>query len=126
MSNRNISRNILERAIERQGHLCFYCQLPFGTIARTKRGNVTQNAVADHWIPWAYDANSSETNSVASCQICNAYKSSEIYQFPERATIEIVEARNRARVFVEWIPDTPVSLDGAQWAREYAAFLAEN
>lgn len=123
MTNRIITRAILDRAIERQGHLCFYCQLPFGTVARTKRGNVTQNAVGDHWIPWAFSGNSSEPNAVAACDICNSYKSSDIYESPERATIEIIAARNRSGVRIDWIPETPVTLDGNQWAIEYGQYL---
>jgi hypothetical protein len=124
VNNRNISRTILSGVIETQNHLCIYCQLPFGTVCSTKRGDIIQNAVADHWIPWASGAPNIEENCVASCQLCNSIKSSQLFESIDHARVAILAIRFSKRISVRWIPISPVTENPESWSCEYSGYLA--
>ena len=123
MAQRNISKNIVMAAVETQNHLCAYCRLPFGTVASTRKGETVQNVIGDHWQPFSYLENSTASNCVASCQICNGLKSSTLFESLEHASVAILAARYRKRISVAFIPETPLTLNPEQWAREYAAYV---
>lgn len=118
---RSMSRTILDRLVEMQEHLCFYCLLPFGTV--TSKG--TQNPVADHFIPWAAGGTSDINNGVASCMTCNSIKSGHIFTDPESARRYIVQRRLSKRIEVYWVPDVPITQDAEAWAKDYGRYLSE-
>jgi 5-methylcytosine-specific restriction endonuclease McrA len=62
---RNFSDDQLSRAMERQENKCYYCNRPF---------NETYRPVADHFIPYSRNGNTSDENCIASCVDCNREK----------------------------------------------------
>ena len=124
MSNRNISKSVLNFKIESQEHLCAYCQLPFGSIIQHRMSTHIANVVGDHFIPWAYSGTSEPDNFVASCSVCNGIKSDKHFSDLQSASRFILEFRVKNKYVTQFIPNTPVSLDYLQWQREYSAWLS--
>ena len=77
--SRYISNKIKHEVSKEQGHKCFWCERKFGTWYYRK-GLSNQLGVAfDHVIPYKYSKNSSEQNIVASCNLCNGWKSDMVF-----------------------------------------------
>ena len=124
MANRNISRRILDKEIERQNHNCAYCLLPFGSVVTMNRGEVIQNPVADHFVPFAYGGVHTQRNAIAACQICNNIKRDMIFDSVESASRYVLGVRHdsKKKYVTRFIPVTPSSKDPVAWVTEYNAY----
>ena len=77
---RPVSRVTASRLAESQNNRCFWCENEFGEYVM-KQGVVRRlDVVVDHVLPWTYSLNHGEENLVASCQICNGWKSSLVFE----------------------------------------------
>jgi hypothetical protein len=122
MNQRKIQEPVMRRVLEKQGHICLYCLLPFGTV--TSRG--THTLVGDPWIAYTTGQTSGEeSNTVAACQICNAFKADHAFDSVEAARRYILARRVSRHVVVYWIPSVSVTEHPQAWAREYALYLSE-
>ena len=126
MSNRTIYESFLLRAIERQGHQCAYCTLPFGSVVYVPKhhNNLTSAevilvAVADHWIPWAIGGDGREDNCVAACEVCNRLKSDNVYDSLQSASRDILIQKMRRGHKTMFIPQTPSTVSYERWQSEY-------
>lgn len=76
---KNMSK-IRKEIIESQGGKCYWCGRKFG-VYYIKNGIIrTLKAVVDHIMPYGYGEDNSDKNLCASCNICNAWKSSLIFE----------------------------------------------
>lgn len=75
--------------LERQGHYCFYCGLPFGALVYREGHGVITKIHWDHYVPYSYSLDNHGCNFVASCQICNLIKSSKVFETPEEARLYV-------------------------------------
>jgi 5-methylcytosine-specific restriction endonuclease McrA len=120
MSNRTIWEETLIRVIERQGHQCAYCTLPFGSVIYIpKQGEIITTAVADHWIPWAQGGGSIEQNCIAACEPCNRLKNDRIYDDLQSASRDILIRKMKHKHVTMFIPETPSTMDYVAWQSEY-------
>ena len=118
-------KGVIERATEKQGHVCLYCQLPFGTVVSTRTGDKTQTPVADHYVPVAWYNMRSEDNIVAACQICNTLKADILFESVQEAWRYIAQKRVAKRIHVVFLPTVSLTEDAASWANEYSHWLSE-
>jgi hypothetical protein len=70
-----------KRILDGQDHRCLYCCRRIGSVVY-KRGEYKGRAfgvrlklVWDHYVPYIYSLDSSDSNFVAACHICNGFKS---------------------------------------------------
>lgn len=124
MVNRSVSQKVLNRLVETQGHICIYCLLPFGTVVDKGASIEIQTPVGDHFEPFVNNTDSSETNAVASCQLCNSIKNSLHFSEVEECRRFVLARRNEKKYRVEFIPSVPITQDGVAWGREYSAYLS--
>ncbi len=86
------STEVQDRILKRQKNSCFYCGYEFDEwFVRNKHAR-KRTPVWDHLSPYAFSFNSSDTNFVASCAICNGIKHSKVFDTVEEA---IKHVRNR-------------------------------
>lgn len=70
---------------------CFYCSRTFGSFALVN-GELKKLRVAwDHMLPFAYNANNTDSNFAAACHVCNAWKSDHIFTTLEEAQTYLLE-----------------------------------
>lgn len=122
--SRLFTQSQLDRAVAKQEHNCAYCALPFGTVVSYRGRQRVQKPEGDHIIPWAYSGDSLESNLVASCDICNHFKSSHVFADKETAWRHIARRRNESHVLVEFVPVQALTADPVVWGEEYARFLS--
>ena len=78
-----ISRAVAKKIAEAQDGRCFWCENEFGEYVM-KQGVVRRlEIVVDHVIPWAFSLDHGRQNLVASCQICNGWKSALVFESEE-------------------------------------------
>lgn len=65
--------------LERQKNCCFWCRFRFGQSFKHDGKEITLSPVWDHALPFAYSRNNSVLNYVASCQLCNSWKGSKVF-----------------------------------------------
>lgn len=111
------------RRVERQGHRCVYCLLPYGTVVRRHGKEVTQKPRGDHFVPWAWNEVTDETNLVAACQICNGIKSSNLFETVDECRRFVMGERWRREYRVLFIPTHPLTESPWAWASEYARWM---
>lgn len=73
--------------LEKQGHVCFYCQKPFGLVYwHPGRKKIMYTTIHfDHFVCWDYSRDTSVGNMVAACSICNLLKGSKMFVSAEDA-----------------------------------------
>jgi 5-methylcytosine-specific restriction endonuclease McrA len=76
--------------MELQNYSCFYCLREFGTKIVFKSKVVTLRLHWDHVAPWSYLQNNQTENFVASCHLCNLWKSSTVFQTIDEAQIFLI------------------------------------
>lgn len=75
-----------------QNDLCIYCGLEFGSLVIRKGNEWNWLEVNwDHFIPYAYCLSNRDENWVASCQLCNAYKSDFVFRNFDEVRVYITE-----------------------------------
>lgn len=82
--------------LELQRFECFYCHRQFGQTVWKGRKEVTLRVEWDHVEPWIYGLDNSDQNFVASCQVCNKFKSSKMFRNCDEAEVYIAQAWERA------------------------------
>ena len=86
-----ISQPEKKAILQKQGYLCFYCGHHFGETIRKRKGeSVVLKVTFDHITPFIV-ALESDTNIVASCQLCNAIKHDTVFESIKEARLYIKE-----------------------------------
>ena len=78
-----ISRARAREIAESQDGYCFWCEHEFGSYVLKQNVVRRLEIVVDHVSPWAYSLDHGTKNLVASCQICNGWKSALVFQTEE-------------------------------------------
>ncbi len=81
------------KILAKQRNRCIYCDVVFGSKIVRRNKKVTACLVWDHFIPYAYSQNNSDSNFLASCQICNGIKSSQFFDSINEAKSYIMKRR---------------------------------
>ena len=81
------------KILSKQNNRCIYCGVRFGGLVARRSENITVLLEWDHFIPFSYSQNNSASNFLASCQICNQIKSSQVFDSIEDAKSYIMEQR---------------------------------
>ena len=84
-----------------QGDVCLYCEIPIGTtIWRRYRASRRYRSLTvvlrrnwDHFVPYAFLEQNPNTNWVLACHVCNAIKTSKMFDTVESARRVILAAR---------------------------------
>ncbi len=79
--------------LAKQGNRCIYCSAVFGSEIIRRNKNITICLAWEHLIPYSYSQNNSDSNFLASCQICNGIKSSKIFNSIDEAKSYIMKRR---------------------------------
>lgn len=74
---------LIKTKAEEQAYRCFWCDQSFGNSILRRNRLIILRPVGDHVEPYSYSYNSIWKNCVASCQICNAFKSSKMFDSNE-------------------------------------------
>lgn len=75
LKRRQLSKYALNKLIEKQNGKCYWCGRYFGTKIIYHDKIKTIRAIGDHHDPFVSSRNSTKENFVASCQLCNSFKS---------------------------------------------------
>lgn len=84
-------------ALWRQDNRCLYCDALFGSFIFRKKRHTRVMVRWDHFVPFSYCADNSDTNFVAACQICNGIKSDKMFQTVQEARNYIAARREAER-----------------------------
>lgn len=77
--------------LEKQGNRCYYCEQEFGRMVYYKRRAHLLRYCWDHREAYAYSFNNRPENFVAACQLCNAWKSSKLFDSDEEIKLYVKE-----------------------------------
>lgn len=77
--------------LEKQGNRCYYCEQEFGRTVYYKRRAHLLRYCWDHREAYAYSFNNRPENFVAACQLCNAWKSSKLFDSDEEIKLYVKE-----------------------------------
>jgi len=70
---RRSAAKLKKQVLEEQGFRCIYCGCNLFPLSLKK-------PVFDHFVPWAFTANTSKENLIASCQECNSIKTDRCFK----------------------------------------------
>jgi len=87
-----LGRKSREEILAQQNFCCFYCDRRFGKTVYRKGKPIALKINYDHQVPFAYGQNNSADNFVAACHICNAIKSSMLFDSIDKARLHILAA----------------------------------
>ena len=73
---RFFSKAKIREKAEEQGYKCYWCGRPFGLTYMNGNKFYNLHPVGDHSIPYVFCNTTTEDNLVASCNVCNSFKSS--------------------------------------------------
>lgn len=96
------------RILEAQNHRCLYCDVSLAgyVIYRSELKKV--KLTWDHMTPYAYSLNNHHENFAATCQFCNAWKSSLVFKTVEEVRVYVAlkwEEEGRKTKVVSGVPD---------------------
>ncbi|MCA1832115.1 MAG: HNH endonuclease [Actinomycetota bacterium] len=87
--------------LEEQQHRCAYCGIEFGDYT-FRRGRPIQLRITwDHVIPYVYSEDSSDSNFVAACQVCNAIKNARMFESVNDAAA-VIQRERWSRGYRDW------------------------
>lgn len=94
---RGITAKIKARVLDDQDNRCIYCDCFLGEHQwDEKRQEFRKDKVHyDHFDPWSYSGNNEYDNIVASCPLCNLFKSDKIFADIQEARIYIKHRREQ-------------------------------
>ena len=92
---RFIPKKIKEYILKLQQHCCAYCDMPFGFIVYRKGKRIKLKIHYDHFVPFDYCRDSSKTNIIASCQVCNSLKSCMVFNTIDECRIYLQHKREQ-------------------------------
>jgi len=106
-------RAAIRRALEAQGNVCLYCQIPIGTeiLRRSKIVKLKRNF--DHFVPHAFSARNPSSNFVIACHVCNAVKRMSMFATVEEARAYVLPRREELGYEPTWSVLRRVNLDAA-------------
>jgi CRISPR/Cas system Type II protein with McrA/HNH and RuvC-like nuclease domain len=67
------------RILAEQGSVCLYCGRSFGSWVQRRNKPLQLRLEWDHICPWKYSQDNRQTNFVAACHLCNAFKSDRVF-----------------------------------------------
>lgn len=85
IQRRRPSKAKQQEILEGQDHCCFYCFRSFGSYTRLEGCEELIRIHWDHQIPRAYTQSDMEREFVASCQFCNLWKGSRVFDDADAA-----------------------------------------
>lgn len=85
-------KTVRDRIHAEQRGACLYCEIPIGAQIWRGRELVTLIANWDHFVPYAY-AQRSRGNWVLACHVCNAIKSTRMFDTVQHARLVILPRR---------------------------------
>lgn len=106
-------RAAVRRALERQGNVCLYCQIPIGTEILRRSRVIKLRRNFDHFVPHAYVARNPDSNFVIACHICNLVKRGNMFTTVEEARKYVLTRREELGYEPAWSVLRRVNLDGA-------------
>jgi hypothetical protein len=113
-------RKAIRLALERQGNVCLYCQIPIGTeILRQHRGRskvLRLRRNFDHFVPHSYVARNPGSNFVIACYVCNTVKRGNMFATVEEARAYVIPKREQLGYEPAWSVLRRVNLGGAKAA----------
>jgi 5-methylcytosine-specific restriction endonuclease McrA len=103
----------VRRALELQGNICLYCQIPIGTEILRRERLVRLRRHFDHFVPHAYSARNGASDFVIACHVCNTIKHSNMFATVEEARAYILPKREARGYEPVWSVLRRVNLDAA-------------
>lgn len=73
-----------------QENKCIYCERSFNSYVDKGKKYLKLTPTWDHFVPWIFNQDNNTENFVASCQICNGFKSAMIFESLDAAKIFIL------------------------------------
>lgn len=68
-----------EKIAQKQQNHCFWCDRQFGSLIIKNHKTIQLKIHLDHVQPYSYTKTNNQDNLIASCQICNQWKSNKIF-----------------------------------------------
>lgn len=109
--------------LDRAGHRCEYCERMFGTVVEREGRRSLLVPEYDHLIPYAYLMSNPPTNWIVACQLCNRYKSDQVFDSFDEVRLYLLEVQEERGWVTIWRASVPKYLDADQWARDFAEWL---
>jgi hypothetical protein len=108
---RSLSVGQREDILERQSFSCFYCCHYFDIVVKRKGKTFALRPHFDHVVPFVYCGDSNEKNLVATCHLCNLWKSDRVFNSLEEIQAYLKEKWEREVVVTD---EVSVRI-GARW-----------
>ncbi len=87
--------SIKTQILNEQDNSCYWCKREFGTVYFRYNKISALSPNWDHIIPYSYSRSNADDNFVASCSICNGFKSSHIFDSERRCRAYIEKRWNK-------------------------------
>lgn len=84
---KNPGKRSQDLMLQAQDYRCFWCDQRFGDFVRLKGRDRQLKVHWDHKVPFAYSADNSERNFVASCHVCNIWKRAMMFNTIEECRL---------------------------------------
>ena len=81
--------NLRRFILRQQKETCFYCGRIFGTVVWKDGKPFLLRLTWDHFIPFSLIRTNPGVNWVATCHLCNSFKSSLVFENPEEARVHV-------------------------------------
>ena len=94
VSRKKPSKKVKEKILKDQNHQCYWCDHDFHTPYFRYDSIRKLLPNWDHLIPYAYVQANADENFVASCSICNGFKSSKMFNSDEACRVYLKERWN--------------------------------
>lgn len=94
---RQPSANAKREILERQDHRCLYCDVAFDGYTHYHGDMKRVRITWDHMMPYTHTLDNHANNFAATCQFCNAWKSSLIFKTVEEVRIYVASKWEQER-----------------------------
>lgn len=108
----------LRRALERQGNICLYCQIPIGTEILRGSRIVRLRRNFDHFVPHSYISRNPDADFVIACHVCNYVKCNNMFTTIDEARAYVLPKREQLGYELAWSVLRRVNLDAAASRQE--------
>jgi len=93
-----------DKILEKQGNACLYCGNTFGSVVYKNGVGEPLEVRWDHMVPFCYGQNNKADNFCAACHVCNASKSSKMFNTVEEAS-DYIKRRWAKRGYSKTTPE---------------------
>lgn len=100
---KRLSKAEKEEILNVQDGNCFYCGNKFGSLYTRGSYIGTLTVHWDHVVPFSFSRNNNQENIVASCNVCNLYKSNRMFDNVEELRKYLKSRFEQKRITVEEI-----------------------